>query len=202
MEKHMEQIIGHLREKISLSASEAVFFTSLLEVRAVKRRDYVLQAGQVCQHQCFVVSGCLKVSYWDQAGLEHVIKFAPENWWTLDLESFELQNPAFYTIQAMEDTKLLMLSKRSYDVLLEKLPQFERFYRIMFQSSFIALSRRMTQNLSMKAEARYARFLEKYPSLQQRIPQKYIASYLGVTPEHFSYMKRKEMQDYFAKLSN
>ncbi|MDR6804868.1 CRP-like cAMP-binding protein [Dyadobacter sp. BE34] len=190
-------ILQNLAESIRLDPVETDFFLSLLQGQKLRRREYLLQAGEVCRYQSFVVSGCLKVSYLDPAGSEHVVKFAPENWWAFDLESFALQSGAFYSIQATEDTEVLKVSRANMDLLLDRVPQFEKFNRLMYQTAYIALQRRVTQNLASKADERYQQFQAKYPGLQNRIAQKDIASYLGVTPEFLSSMRRREMLMHF-----
>lgn len=190
-------ILQNLAESIRLNAVETDFFLSLLHEQKLRRREYLLQAGEVCRYQSFVVSGCLKVFYLDPAGSEHVVKFAPENWWAFDLESFTLQSGAFYAIQAIEDTEVLKISRANMDLLLDRVPQFEKFNRLMYQTAYIALQRRVTQNLASKADERYQQFQVKYPGLQNRVAQKDIASYLGVTPEFLSSMRRREMLMHF-----
>ena len=192
-----QPILQNLAESIRLDPVETDFFLSLLQEQKLRRKEYLLQAGEVCRYQSFVVSGCLKVSYLDPAGSEHVAKFAPENWWAFDLESFALQSGAFYSIQAIEDTEVLKISRTNMDLLLDRVPQFEKFNRLMYQTAYIALQRRVTQNLASKADERYQQFQVKYPGLQNRVAQKDIASYLGVTPEFLSSMRRREMLMHF-----
>ncbi|PSL33869.1 Crp/Fnr family transcriptional regulator [Dyadobacter jiangsuensis] len=189
-----QRILQNLAESIQLDTLETDFFLSLLQTQKLRRRDFLLQAGEVCRHQSFVVSGCLKVSYLDPAGAEHVVKFAPENWWAFDLESFAVQSGAFYSIQAIDDTEVLKISRANMDLLLDRVPKFEKFNRLMYQTAYIALQRRLTQNLASKADERYQQFQLKYPGLENRIAQKDIASYLGVTPEFLSSMRRREMR--------
>jgi CRP-like cAMP-binding protein len=131
------------------------------------------------------------VFYADSEGVEHVAKFSPENWWSVDLESFALQTAAFYNIQAIENTDLFQISKANYEQLFDRIPKFERFSRMMFQNSYIMLQHRMTQNLFSSAEEKYQHFIAKYPMLEGRIPQKDLASYLGITPEFLSMLRRK-----------
>ncbi|MBO9611210.1 MAG: Crp/Fnr family transcriptional regulator [Dyadobacter sp.] len=190
-------ILQNLAESIELDPAEKDFFLSLLQTQKLRRKEYLLQAGEVCRYQSFVVSGCLKVSYLDPAGSEHVVKFAPENWWAFDLESFAVQSGAFYAIQAIEDTEVQKISRANMDLLLDRVPKFEKFNRLMYQTAYIALQRRLTQNLASKADERYQQFQLKYPGLQNRIAQKDIASYLGVTPEFLSSMRRRDMRMHF-----
>jgi len=117
--------------------------------------------------------------------------FAVEDWWTGDLYSFLTQTPATFNIDALEDTEVLQISKPNLEKLYESVPKFERFFRFQFQNAFVAQQQRIMQSLSFTAEERYLHFINKYPQLEQRIPQKQVAAYLGITPEFLSMLRRK-----------
>jgi CRP-like cAMP-binding protein len=184
-----DRIIRNISTHIQLDEEELGFFTTLFNSRTLPRKEFLLHAGDTCRNMSFVNEGCLKVFYTDDKGAEHIVKFAPEDWWAMDIESFALQTPSFYSIQAIENSLVLQLSKENYDSLCRRVPKFERFLRILFQNSFISLQRRIKQGLSDNAQERYRHFQEKYPSLEQRISQKQIASYLGITPEFLSMLR-------------
>jgi CRP-like cAMP-binding protein len=184
-------IVRSITDVVPLAEHETEMLMSVLEMRAYKKKEFILMAGDICRVETFVNSGCLKVFYTDPGGIEHNVKFAPENWWSLDLESFAMQTPAFYSIQAVEDTNCLHISKSHHDWLYEKIPKMEKFARLRYQNSYILLQHRMTQNLFSTAEERYDAFSRKYPGLELRIPQKDIASYLGITPEFLSMLRKK-----------
>jgi CRP-like cAMP-binding protein len=188
------QILKSVSQNVLLNKDEEEFFLSILEPSLFRRKDFVLIAGDVCRFQTFVNKGCLKVFYTDHDGNEHIVKFAVENWWSVDLESFSNQSPAFYSIQALEDTDTWQIRKSNYDLLLERVPKFEKFTRLQFQNSYILLQHRMTQHLYSKGEDKYDQFNKKYPGLEQRIAQKEIASYLGITPEFLSMLRKKSMK--------
>lgn len=152
------RIIRHVSEKISLTGEDEKFFLSLLMYKSYPRKEKLLNPGQFCTHQYFVVDGCLRVFYLDFNGEEHNAKFAIENWWAFDIESFFESVPAFYGLDCLEPVNLLQLSRENYDLLLEKIPAFERFYKLMLQQSFVSLQHRMVQSLSLTAEERYLRF--------------------------------------------
>lgn len=188
------QILKSVSQSVLLNKEEEEFFLSILEPTLFRKKDFVLIAGDVCRFQTFVNKGCLKVFYTDNDGDEHIVKFAVENWWSLDLESFSNQSPAFYSIQALEDTDAWQIRKSNYDLLLERVPKFEKFTRLQFQNAYILLQHRMTQHLYSKGEDKYDQFNKKYPGLEQRIAQKEIASYLGITPEFLSMLRKKSMK--------
>jgi CRP-like cAMP-binding protein len=140
------------------------------------------------------VKGCLRTYTLDENGVEHIVMFGIEDWWVGDLYSFLTQSPASYFIDALEDTEVLQISKSNLDILYENIPKFERFFRLILQNAFIAQQKRINQNLSFTAEQRYIDFIEKYPQLEQRISQKHISSYLGITPVFLSMLRRKLIQ--------
>lgn len=191
---NFEGIVKNIGSVIDLDQEELDFFTSLLEVRIFDKKDFVLRAGNICQYQTYVVQGCLKIFYTDNTGAEHVVKFAIEDWWAFDLQSFVTQTPAFYSIQALEKTHAFQISKKNHDLLYKRVPVFEKFGRVLFQNAYILLQQRMTQNLFSSAEEKYRHFSEKYPGLELRIPQKEIASYLGITPEFLSMLRKKRVE--------
>ena len=186
-------ILDHVKEKIDLDKDDQDIFMSLLQSNIFPRKTQLLAPGELCKNQYFVVEGCLRVFYLDGEGVEHNAKFAMENWWAFDIESFVESTPAYYGIDCLEDTEVLMLSQEDHAELLRRVPAFERFYRLMMQQSFVALQHRMTQSLSLTAEERYAQFQKKYPGLESRISQKHIASYLGITPVFLSMLRKQEM---------
>jgi CRP-like cAMP-binding protein len=188
------QILKSVSQTILLNEEEEKFFVSILEPVVFRKKDLVLISGNVCHFQTFVNKGCLKVFYTDNDGDEHIVKFAVENWWSLDLESFASQSPAFYSIQALEDTHVWQIRKSNFDLLHERIPKFEKFTRLQFQRAYILLQHRMTQHLYSNGEEKYDQFNKKYPGLEQRIAQKEIASYLGITPEFLSMLRKKSMK--------
>lgn len=190
---HHNAVLQNVGQFIQLTSQEEMFFTSLLREKTFKKNEAVLHIGEICRHQTFVVKGCIKVYYSDEQGVEHIVKFAIENWWAFDIESFFNQTPCFYAITCIEDAQVLQLSKEAYEKLIAEVPAFERFYRIMMQNSFIALQHRMTQSLALAADERYLRFQQKYPGLESRISQRQVAAYLGITPVFLSMLRKKDL---------
>ena len=184
-------IINNLSAHGGIKKEEIESFTSLLEEVEISKKDFLLRTGETCRYDYFVNKGCLKVCFTDDKGVECIIKFAPENWWVTDLESFLYGIPSFYYIQAVEPTQAFRLSKSAYDRLQTTLTAFQQFSSIRWQQGFIALQHRLIQSLSMTAEERYEAFVKKYPGLEQRLSQKLIAAYLGITPEFLSMLRKK-----------
>jgi len=188
---NFDLLLQNVADLIALDENEAAFFISLLQPKTLKKKAYLLRPGDICLTENFITRGCVRVYTIDNNGFEHIVAFGVENWWVGDLYSFVTGTPAAYFIDALEDTELWQISKPGLDELYKEVPKFERFFRIRLQNAFIAQQRRISQNLSFTAAQRYLCFIEKYPGLEQRIPQKQVAAYLGITPEFLSMIRRK-----------
>jgi CRP-like cAMP-binding protein len=188
-------IIKNITDVVALHDNEMDKILSVLEERDFNKKEFVLSAGDVCRFQTYVMSGCLRIFYANPAGEEYNVKFAVENWWSFDLESFAVQTPAFYSIQALENSRCFQISKANHDRLCEQVPAMEKFTRTLYQNSYIMLQHRLTQNLYQTGEDKYEAFVAKYPGLELRISQKEIASYLGITPEFLSMLRRKRARN-------
>jgi CRP-like cAMP-binding protein len=185
-----ETIIKNLQRHIEPTREETEVFLSLAVSKTFKRREFLLKEGDVARYQFFVIDGCLRTYTIDAAGKEHVLMFAPEDWWCSgDLYSFLSGQKSVNNLETLEPTTLLQISKDNLDILYQRAPKFERFFRILFQNAFVFHQNRINANLSQPAEGRYDLFKKFYPDLETRVPQKFIASYIGVTPEFFSQMK-------------
>jgi CRP-like cAMP-binding protein len=186
-----ELILQNVSKHIHLDNAETDFFISLLQHKILKRKDYLLKEGEHCKTENFILKGCLRTYTIDDKGFEHILMFGIEDWWVGDLYSFLTKTPATYYIDALEDTEILQILKENLDKLYERVPKFERFFRLIIQNAFIALQRRINQNLSFTAEEKYLDFIKRYPELEQRISQKQVSAYLGITPVFLSMLRRK-----------
>jgi CRP-like cAMP-binding protein len=184
-------IIESITRHIRLSDEEKEHFIGLLQPKTYKRKDFILEEGQVCKHSYFVTGGCLRGFTVDHNGFEHVLNFAPSGWWIADMYSLLTQKPGTLNIEALENTEVLLLSKSRQEKLYHDIPQFERFFRIITENSLVSYQQRLIDNLSLTAEERYHDFCKRYPSLINTLPKKQIAAYIGVTPEFFSRMQRQ-----------
>jgi len=184
-------LISSISRHISLTAEEMEFFTSLLKSKFLANGEFLLREGDVCKYESFVVKGCLKTYYLDEMGIEHIIDFSIEEWWADDLYSLLTQTASKSNIKAIGDTDILQLGKTDLELLYQKIPKFERFFRILFQNAYITQREQINQALSASAEERYLLFLKKKPYAEKRFAQKDIASYLGITPSIFKHFKEK-----------
>jgi len=185
-----ELLYKKITEKIPLSEEEFEVCKALFTPRKVRKKQFLLQEGDVSKYQIFVNKGLLRSYTIDDKGAEHILQFALEGWWTADLYSFFTEEPSLFTIEALEDSELLLITRPSWETLLEKLPVLERYFRILIQNSLIATQRRLMESLSETAEKKYLKFMKMYPESIQRVPQHMIASYLGITRETLSRLRR------------
>ena len=188
-----ELILSNFAMHIALAPAEQEQALALLQQKAIAKRAFLLRPGEINRHIYFVNKGCLRMFYADKDGQEHNICFYPENWWACDIVSFFKTKPAINAIQALEDSEVFYFSLPRLEELFAGIPKFERFFRILTQNGFELYQRRIPSNLSKTAEERYLEFRRRYPGLEQRIAQKQIAIYLGITPAFLS-MMRKEKQ--------
>lgn len=187
-------LLHNITRHIRLEPHEDRLFTDMLEPAVYKNRQMVLQEGDVCRHTIFVYGGCLRGFTTDKNGYEHVLSFAPPGWWMADLYSLVSGRPGTLNIQALEKTEALLLPKNSQEQLYREVPKFERFFRILAENALVNNQQRLLDNMSLSAEERYDLFCKKYPTLIHCLPQKQIASYIGVTPEFFSKMRGRALK--------
>ncbi len=191
VEMQTELILKNVARHIVLDKNEETFFLSLLEPQNIKRKTLYLEAGKPCKHSAFVVDGALKSFTVDQDGKEHILSFAVADWWISDMYSLLSERPAILNIEAIADSEVLLLSRHNQQVLYEKVPKFERFFRILIENALVANQQRLIDNMSSTAEERYVRFINKYPIIPSCVPQHNIASYLGITPEFLSKIRSR-----------
>jgi CRP-like cAMP-binding protein len=184
-------LLSNISRHISLGTEEIEFFISLLNSKSLKSGAFLLREGEVCRYESFINQGCLKTYYLDENGVEHIVDFLVEEWWADDLYSFFTGTPSTSNIKAIENTDVLQISKTNLELLYQKIPKFERFFRILFQNAYISQKVQINLMLSAPAEERYILFLKKKPYAEKRFSQKDIASYLGVTPQFLSALRKK-----------
>lgn len=187
-------LLKNISKHITLTKTEQEYFISLLSSKKIKSKQFLLKAGEICKESAFVTSGCLRGYTVDKEGVEHILSFAPQDWWMGDMYSMLSQKPGNLNIEAMVDTEVIVLSKKDQDILYAKVPKFERFFRIIVEKSLVAYQQRLMDNLSLTAQERYLKFCTTYPAIINTIPQKQVAAYIGVTPEFLSKLKAKYLK--------
>jgi CRP-like cAMP-binding protein len=178
-------------ERISLTEEEIAYCKNVFIPKKMRKRQYLLQEGDICKYQAFVVKGILRSYIIDEKGAEHVLQFAPEGWWITDLYSYLTSEPSNFTIEALEDAELLMIARPEWDDLMRRIPKLEHYFRLLIQNHLIATQRRLLQTITQTAEEKYVKFAETYPNCMQRVPQHMIASYLGITRETLSRLRKQ-----------
>lgn len=188
---HTQPLINYFNQYLPLSGDESDALLSRITDRPVKRRQFILQQGDICRHYTFVVTGCFKMYGVDKNGTEHNIQFAAENEWIADIGSFHNEKSSGLYIEAMEPGVIIQIEKQNLIYLYTHFPKFDRNFRVIIENKFVQLQNRVLQNISSTAEERYLSFLEQYPTLSNRIPNTQIASYLGITPEFLSKIRNQ-----------
>lgn len=181
----------NITKHVSLQEDELQQFYDLFELRSFKKKTLFLSEGQICGYEGFVLKGLFRVYHLDSTGIEQVLYFAPEDWWIADIDSFSNQRPSNLSIEALEDSEVLAISRKNKELAYERFPAIEKLFRIMTQKTHVALQRRMIDNLSKTADRRYQDFVNKYPHLYNRLSNKQIAAYLGISHEFLSKIRHK-----------
>lgn len=186
-----EPINKHVNKLTPLSNDELDYFNSLLEFKTVAKKTILLHEGDVCNFEAYINKGCIRNYYIDENGFEVVLQFAVEDWWVSDIASFHSHTPSNMFIETLEDCELMILSPQTKEELLLKVPKLERMFRIMVQRNLAVLQNRFFRSIATSAQDKYLDFLDRYPTIPQRVAQHYIASYLGISAEFLSKVRTK-----------
>ncbi|NBA84308.1 cyclic nucleotide-binding domain-containing protein [Emticicia sp. CRIBPO] len=187
----MQALIEYFQGYIPLNAEETKLVESKITLRRIKRKQMILQEGFICKHYSFVVQGCFKMYAVDDKGNEHNLQFAAENDWIADLGSFHSQKQSKLFIEAIEPSVILQIEQQDLYFLYINIPKLDRIFKVIIENKFIELQNRVLQNISSTGQQRYLNFLEQYPKLALRLPNTQIASYLGITPEFLSKIRKE-----------
>ena len=191
MQNNFALIRKNIEKQIVINDDEFRFFSGFLLEKKISKRDLFLKEGEVCNYTGFVNTGCFRTFTRDDEGNENVTRFAIEDYWIGDLYSYLTGDVSPYNIEASLDSTVLMIHKNDMEKVYEQVPKFERFFRIIVQRCYIALEKRFSIDLNSSALQKYENLLQKFNDIELRVSQKHIASYLGITPESLSRIKKK-----------
>lgn len=185
-------LISHINRHLPrpLEAAEEKAVREDFLPKAYRRKKYLLQSGDTSSKNSFVTQGCFRVYVEDAKGKEHNLQFAVEDGWVLDMGSLYKGEPSEMNIEALEDSRVLQIDRKAFQRLYAKHPVFDRYFRVLAENAYIALQKRLIRSLAFTAEDRYLDFIKRYPHLLNRIPDAKIASFLGMTPEFLSKLRR------------
>jgi len=184
-----EVLFSHIEEKVLLNNDHKILLEKFFVSKKLRKKQYLLQEGDVCKNLAFVAKGLLRTYNIDGKGNEHMSIFGWEGWWISDFNSFLSAEPAIFNIDAIEDSELLLLSRNDYEALTLAVPIMDRYFRILYQNSLVTKERRLMSTITHSAEERYLELSASNPKITERIPQNLIASYLGIAPETLSRIK-------------
>lgn len=186
-----QNIIKNISRFITLTSEEETLYEDLLTLQKFPKKTHLLREGEICQFEGFIKEGCVRTYYLDENGFEVTLLFAVEDWWITDIDSFNNKTPSKIFIETLEDTEIYMLTPETKEELLQKVPKFERAFRMMMQRYVVTLQNRLVNTISQPATDRYVEFIRVYPTIPQRVAQYYIASYLGVSKEFVSTIRKR-----------
>jgi len=187
-------IVSYVSRHIELTEEEISYYTSLLKLKKVKKKQFIVQPDFICGHRTYILKGAMRSYLIDANGQEHTISFGIEDWWIADFNSYIFQQPATLFVEAMEDSILIQISYENEQKLLDTFPKFEKFYRILAQNGYAFLQRRILSDISLNATDRYEHFIKKYPLVAARVPQYALATYLGISHELLSKIRNKRVK--------
>lgn len=191
MQSTFHSINQYVNRCAVFSEHEIQLFDDLLQHKTVKKKTMLLREGEICNFEAYILKGCIRTFCMDENGAEVILQFAVEDWWVSDIASFHEQTPSKLYIETLENCELLILSHEAKEELLMKVPQFERVFRLMVQRNLSVTQNRLVNTIAKPAQDRYVEFLERYPSVAQRVAQHYIAAYLGISAEFLSKIRAK-----------
>lgn len=188
---NVEVFLDHIKRKVSLTKEEESLLISKLKIKTYLKGQYIVQEGDVCKYQTFILLGKVRTFYLDDNGNEHIVAFGIEEWWVGDICSFTTQEPAEFNTECLENTTVVQISYEDMEALYKDIPILERYFRMIIQKAYGNMSKRIVRNHSMSAKDRYLLFLESNPKIINRVPQYMIASYLGITKEFLSNIRKQ-----------
>jgi CRP-like cAMP-binding protein len=187
-----QSILSNIRRYVELTDEEAQRLVAIIQTRKVKKRQFIVQPGFVCQHRTYVVKGAFKVYYLDQEAKEHTVSIGIEDWFVTDFHSYITQTPAMLYAEALEDSLIFQMKYDEIEPLCKEIHRLSEYFRLTTEKAFAFSRRRIISNISKTAEERYFEYVQKYPQIARRVPQYVLASYLGISAEFLSKIKSRQ----------
>tara|TARA_B100000497_G_C7672027_1_gene405616 strand:- start:315 stop:896 length:582 start_codon:yes stop_codon:yes gene_type:complete len=192
---HYSSFLNYINNYIDLTEKEIAFLRSNTNYKKYLKGHYIVQQGAVCKHTNFIISGCTKNFYVDQQGQEHIVTFAIENWWSADLSSFITQTPSDFNVKCIEATEVIQFTYQNQDEIFQNIPKMETLFRKLLEKALVSSQKRIVNNFSLSAKDQYLYFKKQFSTIEQRVPQYMVASYLGITKEFLSKIKTELAKD-------
>lgn len=191
-EKYFRKFRMHIEKYVKIEDSEVDHIYSFFSVKKIKKKDFLLESGSICRFECFIISGLFQSAVLDELGKIYTLNFPHEGWWVGDFKSFSTRKPSNMRIEAIENSTMLEISKTSLDDLLASSQCFASYFRTLSENASIAANERIIDQLSQTAEQRYRVFCQKYAAIRDRLSQKRIASFLGISAEYFNQIEKRK----------
>lgn len=190
-EEIQQQLKKYINRYIPFSDQETTSFLKHIELNTYLRKEVLLNTNQICKQHFFIINGLLRAHYISEKGTDKIIQFALENWWITNLESYVRETPSTFTIDALEDSTILSISKEKLELAFIEIPKLERLFRIISENTLVAIQRKNEFYMKLNSKERFMTLLESIPDFLQRVPMYMIASYLDITPEYLSEIRKK-----------
>ena len=185
-------ILNNINRYVSLSAEEENRLKSIIKTSKVKKKQFIIQPGFVCQSRTYIVEGAFRVFYLDDSGKEHTVSIGVEDWFVTDFYSYINQTPALNFAEALEDSTIFQMRYEDVEPLCKEIHSLSEYFRLTTEKAFAYSRRRVISNISKTAEERYDEYIQKYPHIVNRVPQYVLASYLGMSPEFLSKIRTQK----------
>ena len=185
------ELTQHIRKYVKIDTKDESRFSHFFQQKTFEKKEILIEQNTRCRFHFFVIKGCLRMFFLNEKGVEQTIQFAIENWWITDYMAFDRQARTDFTIQAVEPSDVVQIDYENQEKLLQQFPQLERYYRLIYQRAYSALQLRTKYIYDFSREQLYHHFNDSFPEFTHRVPQHLLASYLNMTPEYLSEIKKK-----------
>ncbi|WP_422860258.1 Crp/Fnr family transcriptional regulator [Flagellimonas sp. S174] len=189
----MHPLLQHINRQTELKEKDFDVFINIFKTGDYTKNHLLIQPNQKIEHQYFVLNGCLRTYLIDSSGKEHTMQFAVENWWVSDYLAYYKKDSSIFFVECMEDCRLMRVRKSDLEEIFQTIPVIESYFRLQLENAFAAFQKRILSSLNLTAQERYSQFIKIYPDIEKRVKNYQIASYLGITPESLSRLRKKRI---------